>query len=235
MLYLTRINEIINSLQFYLSSKIRVLFMRIRFTNYFSLTIIYLFWQTLYCLRSSSYREEFSTLLTMMIFNQLPSTRVISDVRNQCGFYTRDAESRSRYRYKRRYRLSARFSAHVATGLLVSIRNSIARGSGGSFYFVSAVIFDEGQIATRVLTARRTIAGGWPLETEVNCAEEERGWENERRKRGLSFEWSAASRFTYVLHLLRSSLSRTSQPLVKPPSPASFSSGFLSELRFAVD
>jgi len=51
------------------------------------------------------------------------------------------------------YRLSARFSVHVVRGLrlVVSIRNSIARGSGGSFYFVSAVIFDEGQIATRAL------------------------------------------------------------------------------------
>lgn len=43
---------------------------------------------------------------------------------------------------------------HVARELVVSIRNSIAQGSGGSFYFVSAVIFDEGQIATRALDRR---------------------------------------------------------------------------------
>lgn len=30
----------------------------------------------------------------------------------------------------------------------------MVRGSGGSFYFVSAVIFDEGQIATRELARR---------------------------------------------------------------------------------
>lgn len=56
----------------------------------------------------------------------------------------------------RDYRLSARFSVHVVRGLwsVVSIRNSVVRGSGGSFYFVSAVIFDEGQIATRELAGR---------------------------------------------------------------------------------
>lgn len=49
-----------------------------------------------------------------------------------------------------------RFSVHVVREprVVVSIRDSIVRGSGGSFYFVSAVIFDEGQIATRAFAGR---------------------------------------------------------------------------------
>lgn len=81
------------------------------------------------------------------------------------------------------YRLSTRFSAHVVRGLrlVVSIRDSIVRGSGGSFYFVSAVIFDEGQIATRAFAGR---AGRLPradhLKREGNGEWEDRG--NERKR-----------------------------------------------------
>lgn len=60
--------------------------------------------------------------------------------------------ARNRYRH----RLSAP-PVHVESRrprLVVSIRDSIVRGSGGSFYFVSAVIFDEGQIATRAFAHR---------------------------------------------------------------------------------
>lgn len=72
-------------------------------------------------------------------------------------------------------------SVHVVRGsrLVVSIRDSIVRGSGGSFYFVSAVIFDEGQIATRAFARR---AGRLPradhLKREGNGEWEDR--ENER-------------------------------------------------------
>lgn len=82
------------------------------------------------------------------------------------------------------YRLSARFSVHVVRGsrLVVSIRDSIVWGSGGSFYFVSAVIFDEGQIATRAFARR---AGRLPradhLKREGNGEWEDR--ENERWNR----------------------------------------------------
>lgn len=80
-----------------------------------------------------------------------------------------------------------RFSVHVVLEprVVVSIRDSIVRGSGGSFYFVSAVIFDEGQIATRAFAGR---AGRLPradhLKREGNGEWEDR--ENERwDKRGF--------------------------------------------------
>lgn len=85
------------------------------------------------------------------------------------------------------YRLSVRFFVHVVREprLVVSIRDSIVRGSGGSFYFVSAVIFDEGQIATRAFAHR---AGRLPkadhLKRKGNGEWED--WDNERQdKRGF--------------------------------------------------
>lgn len=67
------------------------------------------------------------------------------------------------------YRLSARFSVHVVRRPVVSIRNSVVRGSRGSFYFVSAVIFDKGQIASRALAL--SLAGRLPRADHLK-----RGW-----------------------------------------------------------
>lgn len=97
------------------------------------------------------------------------------------------------------YRLSARFSVHVVRGprLVVSIRDSIVRGTGGSFYFVSAVIFDEGQIATRAFAGRaRRLPRADHLKGEGNdgecvcrCAREDR--ENERWDKREASIWMA--------------------------------------------
>lgn len=99
------------------------------------------------------------------------------------------------------YRLSARFSVHVVRGprLVVSIRDSIVRGSGGSFYFVSAVIFDEGQIAIRAYLRPpcRTIAEGWPLETGREWRVRRQGKLEVGQER-LPFEWPPIPTYTYA-------------------------------------
>lgn len=52
----------------------------------------------------------------------------------------------------------------------------MVRGSGGSFYFVSAVIFDEGQIATRELARRaRRLPRADHLKREGNSERGKRG------------------------------------------------------------
>jgi len=123
------------------------------------------------------------------------------------------------------YRLSVQFFVHVVREprLVVSIRDSIVRASGGSFYFVSAVIFDEGQIATRAFAHR---AGRLPkadhLKREGNGEWEDR--ENERQdkreREGLPFEWSPIPTYTYAaaapLRLVSSSVCRPFPPCFHP-------------------
>lgn len=79
-----------------------------------------------------------------------------------------------------------RFSVHVVLEprVVVSIRDSIVRGSGGSF--VSAVIFDEGQIATRAFAGR---AGRLPradhLKREGKASEKTGKTRGETRKASI--------------------------------------------------